>query len=167
MADENTTPTNEGQNAEKTFTQAELDAIVERRLARERKGMPDEAELTAFRAWKDSQQTEKDRVNALTKERDTANETANAATAKAEQLAREIVLYKRGITDAEDIEYYAYRIGKLVTKDKDFAKAAEEYFKENQPRGTVRIDMGGSLQGGGSAKTGNDLMNDLIRKAGK
>jgi len=46
---------------EKTFTQAELDSIVGKRIAKAMKGMPGEEELTAFRAWKERQQTEKER----------------------------------------------------------------------------------------------------------
>ena len=153
--------------AEKTFTQAELDTIVAKRLAKAQKGMPDDAELTAFRAWKENQQTEAERLNAITKERDTARTDLTAATAKAEQLAREILLYQKGITDAEDVKYYVYRIGQLVTEGKDFATAAEEYFKQNQPKKAARIDTAASLAGGVAKQTGNDMMNALIRAAGK
>ena len=36
---------------EKTFTQADVDALVQRRLERERKKYPSEDELSAFRSW--------------------------------------------------------------------------------------------------------------------
>ena len=48
MAEENiNTPGAEGEGSqpEKTFTQAELDAIVAKRLARATKGMPDETDI--------------------------------------------------------------------------------------------------------------------------
>ena len=134
--------------AEKTFTQAELDTIVAKRLAKAQKGMPSDEELTAFRAWKESQQTEKDRWDALTQERDTARTDLTAANARAEQLAREIVLYQKGVTDAEDVKLYSWRIGQLVTESKDFAAAADEYFAAHPPRGAVRVDVGGPLSGG-------------------
>ena len=73
MADEATTKTVEpqAQTAEntvqqtaetsettaKTFTQAELDAAIEARLARERKNSPDKDELKAFKAWRETQKT--------------------------------------------------------------------------------------------------------------
>ena len=57
---------------EKTFSQADVDKMIQSRLERERKKMPSEEELNAFRTWKDSQQTEQDRMNNITKERDTA-----------------------------------------------------------------------------------------------
>lgn len=151
---------------EKLFTQAELDAAVSRRLARAQRGMPDEAELAAFRTWKESQQTEQQRLAAITQERDTAKNDLTAANAKTEQLSREILMYQKGITDAEDVKYYAYRIGQMVTDSKTFEQAAEEYFKDHPPRSAgARVDTGGSLSGGTPPKTNNDFMNALIRGA--
>ena len=46
---------------EKTFTQAEVDTLIGKRLAKAMKGMPSEDELTAFRTWKDGQDGEKER----------------------------------------------------------------------------------------------------------
>lgn len=43
--------------AEKTFTQKELDDIVKQRLDRAKKDMPSKEELKAFKEWKDSQKT--------------------------------------------------------------------------------------------------------------
>ena len=70
--------------AEKTFTQAELDTIVARRLAKAQKGMPSDEELSAFRAWKDSQQTEQQKFDAMKTERDSAKTELLAAQAKIE-----------------------------------------------------------------------------------
>lgn len=75
---------------EKTFTQAEVDTLIGKRLAKAMKGMPDEAELTAFRAWKENQQSEQDRVNTLTSERDTARTQLTAAQAEIEQYKTQI-----------------------------------------------------------------------------
>lgn len=178
MADGNTT-TNGAENvqtaqteqqttttAEKTFTQAELDTIVARRLAKAQKGMPSDEELTAFRAWKDSQQTEQQKWDALKTERDTAKTELTAAQAKIEQYEREKILLGKGV-NADDVDYYAFKIGKLVTETKSFEQAATEYFATNQPRGTVRVDIGGSLSGGAAKNTPNDAMNALIRNARK
>ncbi len=52
-----------------TFTQADVDNIVNKRLERERKKYPSADELTAFRAWKQSQQTENEKMDALQRER--------------------------------------------------------------------------------------------------
>ena len=45
----------------KTFTQEEVDAMIGKRLAKAMKGIPSEEEITAYRTWKDSQQTEQER----------------------------------------------------------------------------------------------------------
>ena len=54
-ADAVSTP--ESEQAEKTFTQKELDDIVKQRLDRAKKDMPSKSELAEFREWKDSQKT--------------------------------------------------------------------------------------------------------------
>ena len=148
---------------EKTFTQAEVDALIGKRIAKAMKGMPDEAELTAFRSWKESQQTEKDRWDNLTKERDTAKSQLSAAQTELEQLKREKILLGKGVP-AEDVDYYSFKIGKLVTDEKTFEQAAGEFFKENSS-GKVRVDMTAKLGGGGSERTANEQMNALIRGA--
>ena len=54
--DTQTTNQNEGQ-AEKTFTQEELNKIVQERLDKEKKKMPSKEDLKAFKDWKESQKT--------------------------------------------------------------------------------------------------------------
>lgn len=162
---------NQQQNqSEKTFTQAEVDAIITRRLAKEKKGMPDEAELTAFRAWKDSQQTEQQRWEALTKERDDAKNDLTAALGKVEQYERERLLLSKGIP-AEDVDYYAFKAGKLVSDTKTFEQAAEEVINARKPQAnneSVRIDFGAPLNGGAPTMTVDEIMavqDDAKRQA--
>lgn len=150
---------------EKTFTQAELDAVVGKRIAKVMKGMPDETELAAFRNWKESQKTEKERWDTLTNERDTAKNELSIAKAELEQMKREKILLNKGVSE-EDVEYYAFKIGKLVTEEKDFSKAAEEFFKENAPK-SVRIDVTGGFGGGKDKPSANNTMNALLRSARK
>lgn len=168
MAESNTTTNPETQAAqqsaestqsEKTFTQAELDAIVARRLAKAQKGMPDEAELTAFRSWKESQQTEQQRWDALTKERDAAKNDLTAALAKVEQYEREKLLLSKGVP-AEDVDYYAFKAGKLVNDTMTFEQAADAIISARQSKGTetVRIDFGAPLNGGAPAMTVDEIM---------
>ena len=148
--------------AEKTFTQAELDSIVGKRIAKAMKGMPGEAELTAFRAWKESQQTEKERWDTLTKERDESRTALTVAQAELEQYKREKFLLGKGVP-ADDVDYYAFKIGKLVTDTTDFEKATEQFLKDNPPAGTVQVDLSAPLGGGRPAQTANETMNSLIR----
>ena len=164
---EQPTPANPAPPAEKTFTQAEVDNLVATRLARAKKGMPDEAELTAFRQWKDSQQTEQQRMNTITQERDTARNDLAAAQAKVQQYERERYLLSKGIP-AEDVDYYAFKAGQLVSDTKTFEMAADEVIKARAPQeNKVRVDFGAPLQSGGTPKGPNDQMNSLIRRAWK
>lgn len=155
--------------AEKTFTQSELDSIVGKRLAKAMKGMPEKEELDAFRAWKESQQTERERQEAIVKERDAARTDLTAAQAELEQLRREKLLLGKGVP-AEDVDYYAFKIGKLVDDKTDFEAAAEQFLKDHAPRepepqpGVLRMSTGGPL-GGGTPQAGslNDRINNRLR----
>lgn len=151
---------------ERAFTQAEVDSAVGKAIARIKKGIPGEEELSAFRAWKESQQTEKERWDTLARERDESKTALAAAQAELEQFRREKFLLGKGVS-AEDVDYYAYKIGKQVTDTVDFEKAAEAYLKENPPAGTVTVDLSAPLGGGQPAKTENEMMNGLIRRARK
>lgn len=150
--------------SEKTFTQAEVDTLIGKRLAKAMKGMPSEEELSAYRVWKENQQTEKEKWDNLTKERDAGKAALTAAQAELEQLKREKMLLNKGVP-ADDVDYYTFKIGKLVSDGKTFEQAAEEFLKDSGPS-HVRIDMAAQL-GGGDKATANDTMNALIRGARK
>lgn len=151
---------------EKTFTQAELDKIVGSRIAKALKGMPGEEELTAFRAWKESQQTEREKQEKRDKELVESKTALSAAQAELEQYRREKFLLGKGVP-AEDVDYYAFKIGKLVTDTTDFEKAAEQFLKDAPPAGTVRVDLSAPLGGGRPEPNENEMMNNLIRNARK
>lgn len=154
---------------EKTFTQSEVDSIVGKRLAKAMKGIPSEEELSAFRAWKESQQTEKERWDALTKDRDESKAALTAAQTELEQLRREKVLLNKGVP-ASDVDYYAFKIGKLVTETVDFEEAAETWLKEHPvgggapAAGFMRVSLSGPLDGGTPpAASLNDRINNRLR----
>ena len=106
---------------EKTFTQAELDRIISERIARERKNLPDEADLKAFKEWKKSQQTEAER----TAERE--NKYAEIE-AKAETIRRENLALKAGV-NVEDVDYVLFKVGKL---DGEFDANLKDFLTENK-----------------------------------
>jgi len=109
-AEGGTTP----QVEEKTFTQAELNAIVGKRLAEEKaKQVPPD-------------------VQKLAKERDEGFAFRDGIIAT---LRNEKTLRDCGITDEEDILVYGIRISQLVTGGKTFDEAAADYFKAH-PRPT-------------------------------
>ena len=166
MADETTVQTTpeaptdgkEQGKEEKTFTQAELDSIVAKRLAKAQKGMPDDKELADYRAWKESQQTEQQRWDALQKERDEAKSTLTAAQAKIEQYERERYLLSKGIP-ADDVDYYAFKAGKMVTDTVTFEQAADELIKARKPQQEdTRVDFGAPLGGKPDTMTVDDIM---------
>lgn len=160
MAEENINA-NEGGN-ESTFTQAEVDAIVAKRLARATKGMPNEDELKAWNAWKANQQSEAEKVKTIETERDTEKAARLAAEAKVTQYERERYLTSKGV-GADELEFYCFKIGQKVTDTVTFEKAADAFLKERKAA-NVRVDTSAPVGGAsGGTKTANDAMNALIR----
>lgn len=161
MAEVNTNTVNEGGN-EATFTQAEVDNIVARRLARATRGMPSEDELKAYNAWKANQQSEADKFKTVETERDTEKAGRLAAEAKLTQYERERYLTSKGVS-ADELEFYCFKIGQKVTDTVSFEKAADAFLKERKAA-NVRVDTSAPVGGAaGGTKTANDTMNALIR----
>lgn len=121
-----TTATNEVENNSadvevKTFTQDEVNAIVKERLAKAQKGIPSKEELTKFNEWKESQKTQQDKYDELVKKE---TEKDNEIIA----LHNENLILKAGITDADEIEFIAFKVGKM---DGDFEENLKQYLTEN------------------------------------
>lgn len=98
---------------EKTFTQADVDALIQKRLERERKKFPNDEEMTAYRTWKDNQQTEQERWNKLQGERDTLSGKLTAAEGERDNLKRELYVLKKGLS-GDEAEFIAFKAGKMV-----------------------------------------------------
>ena len=146
---------------EKTFTEAEVDAMIGKRLAKAMKGMPSEEELTAYRIWQTGQADEKERWDKLTGERDTLSGKLTAAESERDQLKRELYVLKKGLT-GEEAEFIAFKAGKMVDDKTTFEQAVDALTAD---RKKTTFDWAAPV-GGGSSKTGeNDLMNALIRGA--
>lgn len=146
---------------EKTFTQADVDALIQKRLDRERKKYPSEDELSAYRSWKESQQTEQDRWNKLTKERDESRTALTAAQAELEQLKREKYVLSKGLS-GDEAEFIAFKAAKMVNDKTTFEQAVDALTAD---RKKATFDWAAPV-GNGSKKTGeNDVMNALIRGA--
>ena len=140
----------------RTFTQEQLDAIISRERAKATKGW-----FTA-----EQMQAKDTSISSLTTERDKARSDLNALQAKYDALNHEKYLSGKGVP-ADMLEFYAFKIGKLVDDKKTFEQAAEEYLQENPPAGTVRMSTGGGVNNGGGSQPQkpNDIMNALIRGA--
>ena len=146
---------------EKTFTQAEVDAMIGKRLAKAMKGMPSEEELTAYRSWKESQQTEQEKWNDLTRERDESRAALTSAKAELEQLKREKYVISKGLS-GEEAEFIAFKAGKMVDDKTTFEQAVDTLTAD---RKKTTFDWTAPV-GSGSTKTReNDVMNALIRGA--
>lgn len=141
----------------RTFTQEQLDAIISRERSKAVKGLFTQEQMAA----KDNS------IASLTTERDTANANLAKLQAELNGYKNEKYLTGKGVP-AEMVDFYAFKIGKLVTDEKTFEQAAEEYLKDNPPAGTVRMSTGGGVSGGGkNDPKPNDIMNALIRGATK
>ncbi len=80
--------------------------------------------------------------------------------ARVEQLERERFLLGKGVPE-EDLDYYVFKIGRLVTEDRDFAEAAKSFLKERRP---AARSTGASLAGrGGRQESTGEIMNRLLR----
>lgn len=106
---------------EKTFTQAELDRIISERIARERKNLPDEADLKAFKEWKKTQQTEAEKAAEREKE-------YQALQSRAIELERENAVIKAGVK-ADDAEFVIFKVSRM---EGDFKKNLESFLSENK-----------------------------------
>ena len=143
----------QGEHGERTFTQEEVDNLINQRLARERRGMPKAEELAAFRAWQKEQKAEP-----------ATPEKKDEDDSELEIVRRENHLLRQGVP-ADDVDYYVYKISKMVNDETSFEDAAKKFLKENK-RSVVRMDTGARLNGGGnSGKSANETMNELSRQA--
>ena len=106
---------------EKTFTQAELDRIISERIARERKNLPDEADLKAFKEWKKTQQTEAEKAAEREKE-------YQALQSKSIELERENAVIKAGVK-ADDAEFVIFKVSRM---EGDFKKNLDSFLAENK-----------------------------------
>lgn len=140
----------------RTFTQEQLDAIIARERSKATKGWFTAEQMQA----KDAS------ISTLTTERDKAKNELATLQAQYDALNHEKYLSGKGVP-ADMLEFYAFKIGKLVDDKKTFEQAAEEYLKDNPPAGTVRMSTGGGVNNGGGTQPQkpNDIMNALIRSA--
>lgn len=137
----------------RTFTQEQLDAIISRERSKAVKGLFTAEQMAA----KDTT------ISALTADRDAANADKAKLQEQLDGLLHEKFLTSKGVP-ADMVEFYAFKIGKLVAKDKTFEQAAEEYLKDNPPAATVRMSTGGGVSGNNQTPASeNETMNAIIR----
>ena len=85
------------------------------------------------------------------------------------QMKNEKFLSSKGVK-AEDLDYVAFKVSKMVDDKTTFEKAAEKYLKEN-PRyaggGTYRVSTSTGSDSNGSGGNMNASINDRIRAAAR
>ena len=146
---------------EKTFTQADVDKMIQSRLDRERKKYPSEEEITAYRTWKDSQQTEQERQAKQAKDLADSKAALTASQAEVEQLRRDKYVLSKGLT-GEDAEFIAFKAMKMVN-DKTTFEQAVDALTANRKKAT--FDWTAPAGGATKENTANQQMNALIRGA--
>lgn len=145
----------------KTFTQEEVDAMIGKRLAKAMKGVPSEEEITAYRTWKDSQQTEQERQAKRDKELADSKSALSAAQSELEQVKRDKYVLSKGLT-GDDAEFIAFKALKMVDDKTTFEQAVDKLTENRQK---VKFDWTAPAGGGEKKDNINAAMNNLIRGA--
>ena len=154
-----------GRGGDVTFTQAEVDALISkekaRAVAKATKGIPDEAELNAFRTRKENQQSEKDKWERLTGEREALSGKLTAAENERDQLKRDLYVLKKGLS-GEEAEFIAFKALKMVDDKTTFEQAVDSLTAD---RKKTTLDWPAPVGDGSKKSSENDVMNALLRGA--
>lgn len=166
MADVNTNAQGAGSTAagqEQTFTQADVDRLIQQRLERERKKYPSEEELAAFNTWKANNQTEQQAAAQRERDLTKAQTDLAAAQSEVEQLKREKYVLSKGLS-GDEAEFISFKAAKLVNDKTTFEQAVDQL---TGPRQKVTFDWSAQAGGGSKEENVNAAMNQLIRNAFK
>lgn len=115
-----TTNQNEGQASEKTFTQEELNKIVQERLDKEKKKMPSKEDLKAFKEWKESQKTAEQKQAEKDAEYKKTLEELNT-------LKQTNAVLEAGV-NREDADYVLFKVSKM---EGEFEENLAKFLKNN------------------------------------
>lgn len=153
---------------EKTFTQADVDRLIQERVAREKKNQISKDELKAYNEWKESQKTEEEKKNeALTNAenaRIAAEERANSLEAKVTCLSKGVIatsvddvviLAKAMVTDEITIEKAIDKVLEKYPSFKGEAKLQEEETQKGFKIGAGAENLKGNANDALAAIFGN------------
>lgn len=107
-------------DATKTFTQEEVNEIVEKRLKKFKSNVPSDDELKKFKEWKDSQKTNEEKL----KEAETELQKTNSENT---DLKNEIEALKAGVS-ADDLDYVMFKVSKM---EGEFADNLKTFIEAN------------------------------------
>ena len=117
--DTQTTNQNEGQ-AEKTFTQEELNKIVQERLDKEKKKMPSKEDLKAFKDWKESQKT--------AEQKQAEKEAEYQRTLNELNILKQTNAVLEAGVNKDDADYVLFKVSKM---EGDFEENLTKFLKDN------------------------------------
>lgn len=147
---------------EKNFTQADVDKLIQERVARERKNQLSKEELKAYQEWKESQKTEEEKKNeALTN----AEKAKLAAEERANNLEAKVTCLSKGVvaTFVDDVVILAKAmVTEEVTIEQAIDKVLQKYpsFKGAQQQ----EEQKGFVIGAGSQQQ-KENTNDALARA--
>lgn len=133
------------ESGEKTFTQNEVNELIESRLARAKKQMPSKEELEDFKNWKESQKTESERQAQREQE-------FHQIHSEKEHLRRENVVLRSGV-NWDDADYVLYKVSKI---DGEFEENLKAFLTEN----SKFIHNSSTVKNTGVISTANSKIND-------
>lgn len=164
-------PDGQGNNpgqSEKTFTQDEVNSIVQKRLEQQSKKMPSEEELTAYREWLESQKTEEEKQTE--KIQAEAMQIANRRLVRAEAKVMAITLNVKPeridhairLADLSEVEVDEHGNVEMET-----LKAALERVTQEIPELLIQKqqegDTGTGFKIGGSGSKGTATADEISR----
>lgn len=158
------TDTQNGGEEQKTFTQEEVNSIVEERLAKAKKNMPSKEELQQYNEWKETQKTEQEKINDKINQLQTNNGTL---TNENSQLKAQLEVLNNN-AKKEFVKFITSEVLAMVNETTDLKTAIKSYKKDNpQYFGDTVIkktQTSPSLNAGGDKpQTTNDIMNSILR----
>ena len=161
-----------GSGNQGTYSYAQAEEIANARAERAEKaalrsyfqqqGMTEQQVNQAIADYKDQQKKNQPNVTQL--QRDLEN-----SRNEVQRMKNEKFLSSKGVK-ADDLDYVAYKVSKMVDDKTTFEKAAEKYLKEN-PRyvggNTYRVSTSSGSSSEGSGGSANASINDRIRAAAR
>ncbi|MCI9405948.1 MAG: hypothetical protein HFK04_03420 [Oscillospiraceae bacterium] len=152
----------------RTFSQEEVTALCAKEAGRAERailkafGLKDKGEIQTALEKLSAAETTKGSLDTVTAERDRYKEKFEKASADYAALAQKNILAGYGVTDQDEQEFFAFKIGKQVTEDQDFASAAKSYFAAHPvSRASVKLNAeGGNTP---NPQTLNEIINRKLR----
>lgn len=162
------TPAPAAEPITRTFTQEEVSTLCAREAGRAERailkqfGLTDKSGIADLLSQVQAAAGAASALQTATGERDNYKAQYEQALTELNGYKNAAVLAKYGVADPDDVDYYTYKIGKRVTKDKDFEAVAKEYFEEH-PANAGRIQLAPDTKGNTNVNTLNDMINKRLR----